>query len=326
MAAESEFDPWSAAASVGGALIGAIGSNNAAKKQAEAAKRAQEMQRRNFLMQTQLQEPQRQLGYQAMGDLSSLYGYSQPEYTTQNQLMATATPMNSAKMAKLLKGGMSFEQLQGTGSLNAIGPKALRRLAKAGLSQDQIMQLQSGYQAPQQAPQPAAQGQAGNMSRFFASPDYQFRRDEGQRGIGNSFAARGGAASGNALKALSEFNGNLASGEFNNYTNRLFRMAGMGESATNQTAQAGNQYAQGYGQSQQAQGDARASGVLGVAGSIMGGLGGMAGAWGQQQPQQQPQPSQYGPYAGGYQLPKAPPRYTASNGPTWTSNYLAGLG
>jgi hypothetical protein len=273
----AEFDPWSAGASVGGALIGAIGSNQAAKKQAEAAKRAQEMERRNFLMQTQLQEPQRQLGYQAMGDLSSLYGYSQPEYTTQNQLMATATPMNSAKMAKLLKGGMSFEQLQATGSLNAIGPKALRRLAKAGLSQEQITQLQSGYQAPQQAPQPQAQqAQAGNMSRFFASPDYQFRRDEGQRGIGNSFAARGGSASGNALKALSEFNGNLASGEFNNYTSRLFRMAGMGESATNNTAQAGNQYAQGYGQAQGQLGDARASGVMGVTNSLAGGLNGYA--------------------------------------------------
>jgi hypothetical protein len=209
--------------------------------------------------------------------LSSLYGYSQPEYTTQNQLMATATPMNSAKMAKLLKGGMSFEQLQATGSLNAIGPKALRRLAKAGLSQEQITQLQSGYQAPQQAPQPQAQqAQAGNMSRFFASPDYQFRRDEGQRGIGNSFAARGGSASGNALKALSEFNGNLASGEFNNYTSRLFRMAGMGESATNNTAQAGNQYAQGYGQAQGQLGDARASGVMGVTNSLAGGLNGYA--------------------------------------------------
>jgi hypothetical protein len=321
------FDPVSAGFSVGGALIGAIGSNNAAKKQAEAAKRAQEMERRNFLMQTQLQEPQRQLGYQAMGDLSSLYGYSQPEYTTQNQLMATATPMDSAKMAKLLKGGMSFEQLQATGSLNAIGPKALRRLAKAGLSQEQITQLQSGYQAPQAAPQPAAQGQqqAGNMSRFFASPDYQFRRDEGQRGIGNSFAARGGAASGNALKALSQFNSNLASGEFGNYTNRLFRMAGMGENATNNTAQAGNQYAQGYGQAQQQIGDARASGVLGVAGSIMGGLGGLAGSFGQQQ---QPQNSQYGPYAGGYQLPKPTPIHPTNRlaSGNWTSNYLAGLG
>jgi hypothetical protein len=321
----AEFDPWTAGASVLGGVIGGIGSNQAAKKQAEAAKRAQEMERRNFLMQTQLQEPQRQLGYQAMGDLSSLYGYSQPEYTTQNQLMATATPMNSAKMAKLLKGGMSFEQLQGTGSLNAIGPKALRRLAKAGLSQDQIMQLQSGYQAPQQAPQPAAQGQAGNMSRFFASPDYQFRRDEGQRGIGNSFAARGGSASGNALKALSEFNGNLASGEFNNYTSRLFRMAGMGENATNNTAQAGNQYAQGYGQAQQQIGDARASGVLGVAGSIMGGVSGLAGSFGQQQ---QPQNSQYGPYAGGYQLPKPTPIHPSNRlaSGNWTSNYLAGLG
>lgn len=106
------------------------------------------------------------------------------------------------------------------------------------------------------------QGQAGNMSRFFTSPDYQFRRDEGQRNIGNSFAARGGAASGNALRALSEFNGNLASGEFGNYRNGLLSMAGMGQVASNNAAgqlQAGTNNIM---QQNTNAGDARASGIV----------------------------------------------------------------
>lgn len=128
---------------------------------------------------------------------------------------------------------------------------------------------------------PAGQpGQAGNMSRFFTSPDYTFRRDEGQRGIGNSFAARGGAASGNALRALSQFNSNLASGEFGNYTNRLMSMAGLGQVANSQAASAGNNYTAGLQQSNQQQGDARASGILGTTNSIINGLGDFAQYWG----------------------------------------------
>jgi hypothetical protein len=123
-------------------------------------------------------------------------------------------------------------------------------------------------------------GQPGNMSRFFTSPDYTFRRDEGQRGIGNSFAARGGAASGNALRALSEFNSNLASSEYGNYFNRLAGLAGMQQTANTQNQQAG-QYAAGQiGQGLQNQGDARASGIMSQYGSLANGFSGAANALG----------------------------------------------
>jgi hypothetical protein len=123
-------------------------------------------------------------------------------------------------------------------------------------------------------------GQPGNMSRFFTSPDYTFRRDEGQRGIGNSFAARGGAASGNALRALSEFNSNLASSEFGNYYNRLASLAGMQQTANNQNQQAGQYAASQIGQGLINQGDARASGAMGQYGAILGGLNGAANSLG----------------------------------------------
>lgn len=83
------------------------------------------------------------------------------------------------------------------------------------------------------------QASTGDMSQFFASPDYNFRRAEGTRDIGNSFAARGGAASGNALRALSEYNQNMASGEFGNWWNRQAGLAGVGQSAVNQSSNLG---------------------------------------------------------------------------------------
>lgn len=121
-------------------------------------------------------------------------------------------------------------------------------------------------------------GQPGNMSRFFTSPDYQFRLSEGQKNIGNSFAARGGAASGNALRALSTFNQNLASSEYGNYVNRLLRMMGYGETATQGAVSAGDSYATRAGQASVAQGDARASGVAGMTGAGLGLLNSL-GTW-----------------------------------------------
>lgn len=112
----------------------------------------------------------------------------------------------------------------------------------------------------------------GNMSSFYASPDYNFRRIEGTRGINNSFAARGGAASGNALRALTDYSSNLASGEFGNFWNRVKGVADMGLGATGQTAVAGQNATTGITNAMQQGGDARASGIIGSNNSVMGGV------------------------------------------------------
>lgn len=125
--------------------------------------------------------------------------------------------------------------------------------------------------APQTAP---------DYSAFFKSPDYTFRQSEGTKGIERSAAARGGAFSGNALKALTEFNSNLAAGEFGNYFNRQAALAGIGQAATSQTNQAGLYTGSMVGNALQNQGDARASGVVGQYnsyGNALGDIGQAAG-------------------------------------------------
>ena len=97
---------------------------------------------------------------------------------------------------------------------------------------------------------------------FETSPGYEFVRDEGQRNLGNSFAARGGAFSGNALRALSQFNQGLASQEYGNWWNRGAGLAGIGQTATNTGVAAGQNFANQFGANTMAAGDARASGVL----------------------------------------------------------------
>ncbi len=109
---------------------------------------------------------------------------------------------------------------------------------------------------------------SGDTSKFFADPGYNFARTEGMRGIEQSAAARGGAASGNALKALSEFNQGLASQQYGDFYNRTAARAGVGQSTSNSLANLGQNYASGVGQAYQQAGDARASGVMGTANSL----------------------------------------------------------
>jgi hypothetical protein len=128
-------------------------------------------------------------------------------------------------------------------------------------------------------PGTSADGTAGNMSRFFASPDYEFRRSESLRGLERSAAARGGALGGNALRATTELGGNLAAGEYGNYFNRLMSIAGLGQTATTQANAAGQTYANNAGSLQQNIGDSRASGFIGSSNALMGGMNAGTNLW-----------------------------------------------
>jgi len=55
---------------------------------------------------------------------------------------------------------------------------------------------------------------------FVKDPGYQFRMDEGNKGINRASAARGGYDSGATLKALTKYNQDYASNEFGNAYNR----------------------------------------------------------------------------------------------------------
>lgn len=119
-----------------------------------------------------------------------------------------------------------------------------------------------------------------NYGAFFMSPDYQFRKQQGMQGIENSFSASGGAKSGNALRALADFNSNLAAGEFGNYFNRQAALAGIGQAATNTNANAAIATGNNISNALVGQANARASGIQGgydALGGAIADLGGLAG-------------------------------------------------
>ncbi|PZX29474.1 hypothetical protein C7416_104479 [Cupriavidus phytorum] len=105
---------------------------------------------------------------------------------------------------------------------------------------------------------------------FQKDPGYEFRLGEGQKALEASAAARGGLLSGAAAKALSQYNQNFASNEYQNAYNRynqnqtntfnrLASLAGVGQTATNATQQAGQNYANQASQNALYSGTARAS-------------------------------------------------------------------
>jgi len=131
---------------------------------------------------------------------------------------------------------------------------------------------------------PTTPAQAGpsraDYRNFFASPDYQFRLDEGLTAVQNSAAARGGLYSGNALRGIEEYGQGLASNEFANWFNKRAALAGIGQVATGQAGQGALATGANVGNLLIGQGDARASGIIGQTNAISGTLNQLATLYG----------------------------------------------
>jgi hypothetical protein len=119
-------------------------------------------------------------------------------------------------------------------------------------------------------------GSAPDMSKFFTSPDYQFRMKQGLAGVDAGAAAGGSLDSGATRKAEIGYAGNLASGEFGNYANRLAGIAGVGQTAVNTGAQLGQENTNQISQAYANMGNAQSSYYLGQGNMYANALGGLA--------------------------------------------------
>ena len=133
------------------------------------------------------------------------------------------------------------------------------------------------------------QSYKGDEFNFQADPSYAFRRQQGLDGIQSQAAAQGGLLSGATLKALNDYNSNLASQEYsnafnrwqstdnNNYErfnadqtnryNRLSNLVGIGQNAAAQVGNAGAQTAQSVANNTMAGANSIAAGQVASANS-----------------------------------------------------------
>jgi len=108
----------------------------------------------------------------------------------------------------------------------------------------------------------------GQDYNWQTDPGYQFRFDEGMRGLENSAAARGGLLSGGFGRKAIRYGQGFASNEFSNVYNRIMGIAGMGQVANQHAGNAAQ-----YGGAAMGQG-AAAGGINSAYGDI-----GQGNAW-----------------------------------------------
>ena len=259
-----------AGAAIGGSIGGAIDSSNAADDASEAqqqsAEKATTEQRRQYDLARADQSPYRQAGSAGLTQLQRMLGITTPaDHSEANFDAAKFMPY---------------------------APDAQRYMNEHGVSAYDYYKA-DGSRAPgdfwkQTDPGVTASDPGFNSLNkpfdFQADPGYQFRMDEGMKGVTNSAAARGGLLSGAALKAASTYNQNFASNEYGNAYNRdksqkdtsfnrLASLAGIGQTATNSLQQAGSNMANNVSENMIGAGNARASGYIGRGNAINGGIG-----------------------------------------------------
>jgi hypothetical protein len=132
------------------------------------------------------------------------------------------------------------------------------------------------------------------MDDFEADPGYQFRQDEGLKALERSAAARGGLLSGRAMKDTMRFSQGLASDEYGrsfdrfrlnqgDTFNRLAAIAGVGQTATQQTSAAAGRYGDAAAGNIIGAGNAMAAGRIGSANALTGAIGQGVSAYQNQQ-------------------------------------------
>jgi hypothetical protein len=158
-----------------------------------------------------------------------------------------------------------------------------------------------GQSMPGGMPANAPAGADPRFASFFASPDFQFRLQQGSQNVLAQRAAMGGLESGAAMRELQNVGQQEASAEYGNYFNRLSQLAGYGPAATAQSGAAAQNYAAAAGRSAADMGNLRAQTSYAqryATGQAVGeGLGSIGNIFTQFADQQQPAKEMFNPAA-----------------------------
>lgn len=277
-----------AAATVGAAVVGGAISSNAAGKasdaQSESAANADATQRYMYDQTRADQAPYREAGVAANNLLAQylgLPGYANgagpnPEFLAKawvDKNWKAGVYKNNPNLSKFTR--QQLEQGWIDNYRNGI----------YGTADDARKAL--GYVAPEGSG--AGPGVTGSLLKKFDQSDldndavYQntigFALDQGTQGLNRQAAASGGLLSGATLKAMSRFGANTAATYGNDAFNRdqttktgiynkLAGMSGAGQSATNQVAASGQNYANNVSQNQIGLGNARGASAIAGANSF----------------------------------------------------------
>lgn len=176
----------------------------------------------------------------------------------------------------------------GAGATMVAGGKAAKAQKNAAAQQVAEQRRQYDLTRSDLAPWRAAGTQAlgslgrayaGDYSDFHQSPNYAWTMQQGLQGIDRNRASRGLLNSGAADKARMGFAQGLASGEYGNWFNQGLGLAGLGQNATNTTAQVGMNTSNNISNAYQQAGNARASSYANTGSAINSGINNVLSAY-----------------------------------------------
>ena len=247
-----------ATAIAGSAVIGGVVASNSASKaanaQRDAANQASQTELEQYYQNREDMQPWRDSGNTALSQLMGQMGYLPAGYASNRDQIKE----------RLLAGGYVKDS-----------PELEAKI------QSEWDREQSEIAAIRANPEFGTLSKNFSLADFTKDPGYDFRQQQGQRGVEASAAARGGVLSGAALKGLTRYNQDYASGEYQNAYNRfnndrtqrfnrLASLAGVGQTAARDIAQQGAQVASNVGSNIMGAGNAQASSYVGQGNAISG--------------------------------------------------------
>ena len=301
---------WQIAAGLAAsAIVGALSSRSAAKKQAESAEASQELQKEMFDISREDSLPWLNVGRGALYTLSDVYGLGarsqQPMVRNPTPAApAPALPTDTSAIVEAMTPDLTGVDVYAYArkdpdlrlmvdwaahrdrTLTYADREKLKTMVRAKMVEKNLAKLEKTQTgAPAQAPvaanpAPAAPQAPQNVNapaqpgfqEFFASPDYQFRAREGEKALLRNASARGMLGSGALSKDLLAYSQGLASTEYGNWFNRLAGLAGYGQNTASTTGNQAINSGQSQGQALVDAGTARASGYVGMSNAISQGV------------------------------------------------------
>lgn len=282
----------SIAGSVIGGLIQGDAASSAGDTAANASNQATAAQLQMFNTQNQQQEPYRQAGYTALGEI--LHGFGLPNNSTvanrpgDRYTLQDFLDYNTRIAPPGYLGGSSDAQTQydryTTGAPGAWGTSDFDRLGFRKLGEDTSggaggSGIDSGYFSHQ--------FNANDLNSTLA-PNWKFALDQGIGATKNAGNLQSGLISGNTMKGIADYtlgkSGDLYQQAYNNYTanqsnifNRLSNIAGLGSAANQQSAGLAGSMAPSIASTITGAGAAQAAGTIGAANAVSGGIGNALG-------------------------------------------------
>ena len=228
-----------AAAVVGSSVISSMGSRSAASKQAKSAERASALQQRRFEDVKSTLSPFVTMG--AKPQVSNLPPLEKPNF---------GGGFEGALLEQMWAKGEHPAQIERRQQeqKNTMPPSLQRQLALSGsLGKEEQEKAYRSYQE---------------------SPGVAWQREQGMRGINQAMSASGGLGGGSRLKAMSEFNQQLAQQDFANQYNRLGSLSGMSLSAASALGGVSQAATTGQSNAMQTAGAAQGQGIAGQLGAL----------------------------------------------------------